>query len=104
MHSKTALHLVFYSLQIFSLFCRIGKVGTQKRVVGVLLGSWHKKVLDVSNSFAGMFAVLGAKCTSFQLKYVTLSVKTQLKSYLFLLRFHPSYGKEHSVKVSPLYL
>lgn len=32
---------------------RIGKVGNQKRVVGVLLGSWHKKVLDVSNSFAG---------------------------------------------------
>lgn len=32
---------------------RIGKVGSQKRVVGVLLGSWHKKVLDVSNSFAG---------------------------------------------------
>lgn len=33
--------------------CRIGKVGNQKRVVGVLLGSWQKKVLDVSNSFAG---------------------------------------------------
>lgn len=32
---------------------RIGKVGNQKRVVGVLLGSWQKKVLDVSNSFAG---------------------------------------------------
>ena len=32
---------------------RIGKVGNQKRVVGVLLGSWHKKILDVSNSFAG---------------------------------------------------
>jgi len=44
-----------------SLFCRIGKVGSQKRVVGVLLGSWHKKVLDVSNSFAGRLASLGVK-------------------------------------------
>lgn len=34
---------------------RIGKVGNQKRVVGVLLGSWQKKILDVSNSFAGEF-------------------------------------------------
>lgn len=34
--------------------CRIGKVGSQKRVVGVLLGSWQKKILDVSNSFAGV--------------------------------------------------
>ncbi|XP_021787808.1 26S proteasome non-ATPase regulatory subunit 7 isoform X1 [Papio anubis] len=33
----------------------IGKVGNQKRVVGVLLGSWQKKVLDVSNSFAVPF-------------------------------------------------
>lgn len=30
-------------------------MGNQKRVVGVLLGSWQKKVLDVSNSFAGEF-------------------------------------------------
>nr|XP_009936147.1 PREDICTED: 26S proteasome non-ATPase regulatory subunit 7 [Opisthocomus hoazin] len=34
---------------------RIGKVGNQKRVVGVLLGSWQKKILDVSNSFAVPF-------------------------------------------------
>ncbi|EMP33356.1 26S proteasome non-ATPase regulatory subunit 7 [Chelonia mydas] len=32
-----------------------GKVGNQKRVVGVLLGSWQKKILDVSNSFAVPF-------------------------------------------------
>lgn len=37
---------------------RIGKVGNQKRVVGVLLGSWQKKVLDVSNSFAGKRQIL----------------------------------------------
>merc|ERR1719290_873136 len=30
----------------------MGKIGNQKRVVGVLLGSWCKGELDVSNSFA----------------------------------------------------
>ncbi|CAG7818120.1 unnamed protein product [Allacma fusca] len=34
----------------------MGKIGSQKRVVGVLLGSWSSKgVLDVSNSFAVPF-------------------------------------------------
>uniref|UniRef100_H0XI75 JAB1/MPN/MOV34 metalloenzyme domain-containing protein n=1 Tax=Otolemur garnettii TaxID=30611 RepID=H0XI75_OTOGA len=33
----------------------ISKVGNQKCVVGVLLGSWQKKVLDVSNSLAVSF-------------------------------------------------
>lgn len=34
----------------------MGKIGNQKRVVGVLLGSWRAKgVLDVSNSFAVPF-------------------------------------------------
>uniref|UniRef100_A0A8C6SBT4 26S proteasome non-ATPase regulatory subunit 7 n=1 Tax=Neogobius melanostomus TaxID=47308 RepID=A0A8C6SBT4_9GOBI len=42
-------------LSVVDHFNRIGKVGNQKRVVGVLLGSWHKKVLDVSNSFAVPF-------------------------------------------------
>lgn len=41
----------FFSVSFIKF--RIGKVGNQKRVVGVLLGSWQKKVLDVSNSFAG---------------------------------------------------
>uniref|UniRef100_A0A4W3IPQ4 Proteasome 26S subunit, non-ATPase 7 n=1 Tax=Callorhinchus milii TaxID=7868 RepID=A0A4W3IPQ4_CALMI len=42
-------------LSVVDHFNRIGKVGNQKRVVGVLLGSWHKKILDVSNSFAVPF-------------------------------------------------
>ncbi|CAD0196333.1 unnamed protein product [Chrysodeixis includens] len=37
-------------------FNRMGKIGNQKRVVGVLLGCWRAKgVLDVSNSFAVPF-------------------------------------------------
>lgn len=41
-------------LSVVDHFNRMGKIGSQKRVVGVLLGSWSSKgVLDVSNSFAG---------------------------------------------------
>merc|ERR1712002_612120 len=42
-------------LSVVDHFNRIGKVGNQKRVVGVLLGPWQKKVLDISNSFAVPF-------------------------------------------------
>lgn len=47
-------------LSVVDHFNRMGKIGNQKRVVGVLLGCWRQKgVLDVSNSFAGkcVFAV-----------------------------------------------
>lgn len=37
-------------LSVVDHFNRIGKAGNQKHVVGVLLGSWQKKVLDISNS------------------------------------------------------
>lgn len=41
-------------LSVVDHFNRMGKTGNQKRVVGVLLGSWKGKgILDVSNSFAG---------------------------------------------------
>jgi len=39
-------------LSVVDHFNRMGKIGNQKRVVGVLLGSWCKGELDVSNSFA----------------------------------------------------
>lgn len=43
-------------LSVVDHFNRMGKIGNQKRVVGVLLGCWRAKgVLDVSNSFAGTF-------------------------------------------------
>ncbi|KAB0797914.1 hypothetical protein PPYR_08907 [Photinus pyralis] len=43
-------------LSVVDHFNRMGKIGNQKRVVGVLLGSWRAKgVLDVSNSFAVPF-------------------------------------------------
>jgi 26S proteasome regulatory subunit N8 len=43
-------------LSVVDHFNRMGKIGNQKRVVGVLLGSWSSKNhLDVSNSFAVPF-------------------------------------------------
>lgn len=41
-------------LSVVDHFNRMGKVGNQKRVVGILLGSLKAKgILDISNSFAG---------------------------------------------------
>lgn len=41
-------------LSVVDHFNRMGKIGNQKRVVGVLLGCWKAKgCLDISNSFAG---------------------------------------------------
>lgn len=41
-------------LSVVDHFNRMGKIGNQKRVVGLLLGSIRSKgVLDISNSFAG---------------------------------------------------
>lgn len=39
-------------LSVVDHFNRMGKVGNQKRVVGLLLGSTRQGELDVSNSFA----------------------------------------------------
>lgn len=42
-------------LSVVDHFNRMGKIGNQKRVVGILLGSIKGKgLLDISNSFAGM--------------------------------------------------
>merc|ERR1711963_91254 len=54
-----SLNVVVHPLVLLSVvdhFNRMGKIGNQKRVVGVLLGSWSTKTsLDVSNSFAVPF-------------------------------------------------
>ena len=42
-------------LSVVDHFNRMGKIGNQKRVVGILLGSLKaKNILDISNSFAGI--------------------------------------------------
>lgn len=51
--SKVIVHPLVL-LSVVDHFNRMGKIGNQKRVVGVLLGCWRQKgVLDISNSFAG---------------------------------------------------
>lgn len=50
--TKVVVHPIVL-LSVVDHFYRMGKVGNQKRVVGVLLGSRRKGVLDVANSFAG---------------------------------------------------
>jgi len=43
-------------LSVVDHFNRMAKIGSQKRVVGILLGSWRAKgIVDVSNSFAVPF-------------------------------------------------
>lgn len=59
MNEVTVNKVIVHPLVLLSVvdhFNRMGKIGNQKRVVGVLLGCWRQKgVLDVSNSFAGKF-------------------------------------------------
>lgn len=51
--SKVIVHPLVL-LSVVDHFNRMGKIGNQKRVVGILLGSWKGKgILDISNSFAG---------------------------------------------------
>ena len=50
-------------LSVVDHFNRMGKVGNVKRVVGVLLGSNRQGVLDISNSFAGMYLMF---CSLFE--------------------------------------
>jgi len=42
-------------LSVVDHFNRMSKVGNQKRVAGVLLGSVRNKILDVANSFASKY-------------------------------------------------
>lgn len=56
--SKVIVHPLVL-LSVVDHFNRMGKIGNQKRVVGVLLGCWRQKgVLDISNSFAGNFELI----------------------------------------------
>jgi len=52
--SKVVVHPLVL-LSVVDHFNRMKKIGSMKRVVGVLLGANRQGVLDVSNSFAGTF-------------------------------------------------
>ena len=57
MPTKVPTRVVVHPIVLLSVvdhFNRLSKIGNQRRVVGVLLGSWRKgNVVDVATSFAG---------------------------------------------------
>lgn len=57
--SKVVVHPIVL-LSVVDHFNRIQKISNQRRVVGVLLGSWHKGAVDVATSFAGVCAGVDA--------------------------------------------
>ena len=53
---KVPKHIVVHPIVLLSVvdhFNRLSRIGNQRRVVGVLLGSWRSGVVDVATSFAG---------------------------------------------------
>ena len=51
--SRVVVHPIVL-LSVVDHFNRLRKIGNQKRVVGVLLGSWRKSgVIDIATSYAG---------------------------------------------------
>lgn len=50
--SKVVVHPLVL-LSVGDHFNRMSKVGSAKRVVGLLLGSLRQGILDISNSFGG---------------------------------------------------
>lgn len=55
-------------LSVVDHFNRMDKIGNQKRVVGILLGSFKAKgELDISNSFAGMLNFIFLLITKYNL-------------------------------------
>ena len=47
--------VVVHPLVLLSVVDHFNRIRNQRRVVGVLLGSWRQGVLDVANCFAGEF-------------------------------------------------
>ncbi len=47
-------------LSVVDHFNRLSRIGNQRRVVGILLGSWRKgNIVDVATSFAGKYIGIG---------------------------------------------
>ena len=48
--------VVVHPLVLLSVVDHFNRIRNQRRVVGVLLGSWRQGILDVANCFAGKLA------------------------------------------------
>ncbi|PNF33498.1 26S proteasome non-ATPase regulatory subunit 7 [Cryptotermes secundus] len=69
-------------LSVVDHFNRMGKIGNQKRVVGVLLGCWRAKgVLDVSNSFAAREKIVGWYHTGPKLHQNDVAINELIRRY-----------------------
>lgn len=79
-------------LSVVDHFNRMSKVGNQKRVVGVLLGSVRNKVLDVANSFAGTVPVRALVLNVASALYLSKIIKSLscVLSFVFLLSLNLS--------------
>lgn len=94
-------------LSVVDHFNRMSKIGNQKRVAGVLLGSIRNKVLDVANSFAGktlysLITLLKTFCFSeayfsysISLVMVLLLICCSLKMFFF----HHCYNLSNKIKL-----
>lgn len=79
--SKVVVHPLVL-LSVVDHFNRVSTAGSQKRVVGVLLGANRKGVLDVSNSFAGKHNKL-QHFTSYYLKHKNTEIAIKISSPVF---------------------
>lgn len=76
-------------LSVVDHFNRMGKIGNQKRVVGVLLGCWRAKgVLDVSNSFAGKLNFKSLLCQRNKSSQLVINPLFSVFQALFLCNRH----------------
>ncbi|CAG2061702.1 unnamed protein product [Timema podura] len=79
--SKVVVHPLVL-LSVVDHFTRMGKIGNQKRVVGVLLGSWRAKgILDVSNSFAAREKIVGWYHTGPKLHQNDVAINELVRRY-----------------------
>ena len=61
--SRVVVHPIVL-LSVVDHFNRLSRIGNQRRVVGVLLGSWRKgNVVDIATSFAcGSMNIVNMRC------------------------------------------
>ena len=70
MPTKAPNRVVVHPIVLLSVvdhFHRLSKTGNEKRVVGILLGSWRKDTVDIATSFAG--ALIPFRCCSYVLMH-----------------------------------
>ena len=74
-------------LSVVDHFNRLGKIGNQRRVVGVLLGRWRANgVVDIATSYAGIVPSPFFLCSTIELLFYCLQF------HLMKTKESPVYG------------